>query len=62
MRTKALDIGAADAFVRDARVEFAAEYVAPAIKANALYGGRYPLFTALASSTDVIAAPMSPPV
>ena len=48
VRAKALRIGAADAFVRDAKVEFADEYVAPAIKANALYGGKYPLFTALA--------------
>jgi argininosuccinate synthase len=47
VRKKALKIGAADAFVRDAKAEFAAEYVAPAIKANALYGGKYPLFTAL---------------
>jgi argininosuccinate synthase len=47
VRSKALDIGAADAFVWDARSEFAEEYVAPAIKANALYGGKYPLFTAL---------------
>jgi argininosuccinate synthase len=47
VRSKALDIGAADAFVRDAKAEFAREYVAPAIKANALYGGKYPLFTAL---------------
>jgi len=48
VRAKALRIGAADAFVRDAKAEFAEEYVAPAIKANALYGGKYPLFTALA--------------
>jgi argininosuccinate synthase len=48
VRAKALRIGAADAFVRDAKAEFADEYVAPAIKANALYGGKYPLFTALA--------------
>jgi argininosuccinate synthase len=47
VRAKALDIGAADAFVRDAKEEFVREYVAPAIKANALYGGKYPLFTAL---------------
>ncbi|MBA2441827.1 MAG: argininosuccinate synthase [Rubrobacter sp.] len=47
VKVKALEIGAADAFVRDAREEFVEEYVAPAIKANALYGGRYPLFTAL---------------
>jgi argininosuccinate synthase len=47
VKTKALKIGAAGAFVRDAKAEFAEEYVAPAIKANALYGGKYPLFTAL---------------
>jgi len=47
VKAKALEIGAADAFVRDARAEFVGEYVAPAIKANALYGGKYPLFTAL---------------
>jgi len=47
VKAKALEIGATDAFVRDARAEFAGEYVAPAIRANALYGGKYPLFTAL---------------
>ncbi len=47
VKAKALAIGAIDAFVRDARAEFAGEYVAPAIRANALYGGKYPLFTAL---------------
>lgn len=47
VKEKALKIGAADAFVEDARTEFVEEYVAPAIKANALYGGKYPLFTAL---------------
>src|ERR687891_219662 len=47
VKAKALQIGAAEAFVRDTRTEFAEEYVAPAIKANALYGGKYPLFTAL---------------
>ena len=44
---KARDLGAVDAIVADAREEFAREYVAPAIRANALYGGGYPLFTAL---------------
>src|SRR3954452_14882120 len=44
---KARDLGAVDAIVVDAREEFAEEYVLPAIKANALYGGGYPLFTAL---------------
>ncbi len=47
VRAKALKIGATDAFVRDAKEEFVQDYVAPAIKANALYGGKYPLFTAL---------------
>jgi argininosuccinate synthase len=44
---KARQIGAVECHVVDAREEFAAEYLAPAIKANALYGGGYPLFTAL---------------
>src|ERR687896_1046903 len=47
VRGKALDLGAVDCFVVDAREEFAERYVLPAIKANALYGGGYPLFTAL---------------
>jgi argininosuccinate synthase len=47
VRGKALDLGALDCQVVDAREEFAREYVLPAIKANALYGGGYPLFTAL---------------
>jgi argininosuccinate synthase len=45
---KARDLGAVDTIVEDARNEFAHDYVLPAIKANALYGGGYPLFTALA--------------
>jgi argininosuccinate synthase len=44
---KAKQLGALDCHVVDAREEFARDYVAPAIKANALYGGGYPLFTAL---------------
>jgi len=44
---KARALGAIDCHVADAREEFAREYVSPAIKANALYGGGYPLFTAL---------------
>src|SRR5438874_780693 len=44
---KARQLGAVDCHVVDAREEFAREYVLPAIKANALYGGGYPLFTAL---------------
>ena len=44
---KARDLGAVDAILADAREEFVRDYVFPAIKANALYGGGYPLFTAL---------------
>jgi argininosuccinate synthase len=44
---KAKRLGAVECHVVDAREEFAASYIAPAIKANALYGGGYPLFTAL---------------
>ena len=47
VRGKALDLGALACEVVDAREEFARDYVLPAIKANALYGGGYPLFTAL---------------
>jgi argininosuccinate synthase len=47
IRGKALKLGALECHVVDAREEFAAEYLVPAIKANALYGGGYPLFTAL---------------
>ena len=47
VRDKALRLGALDCFVVDAKEEFAHAYVLPAIKANALYGGGYPLFTAL---------------
>ncbi|MFM8793160.1 MAG: argininosuccinate synthase domain-containing protein, partial [Solirubrobacterales bacterium] len=44
---KARDLGAVETVVIDAREEFARDYVLPAIKANALYGGGYPLFTSL---------------
>jgi argininosuccinate synthase len=44
---KAERLGAVEAHVVDAREEFAAEYLVPAIKANAIYGLGYPLFTAL---------------
>jgi len=45
---KARDMGAIETVVVDAREEFVSDYVVPAIKANALYGGGYPLFTSLA--------------
>ena len=44
---KARDLGAVETFVIDAREEFAREYVLRAIRANGIYGGGYPLFTAL---------------
>ncbi len=44
---KAKAMGALETVVIDAREEFAEDYVLPSIKANALYGGGYPLFTAL---------------
>jgi len=47
VRQRALDCGAVEAVVIDAKDEFADEYVVPAIKANALYQKRYPLVSAL---------------
>ncbi|MER6397473.1 argininosuccinate synthase [Kitasatospora sp. NBC_01246] len=47
IRQRALDCGAVEAEVADARDEFADEYCLPAIKANALYQGQYPLVSAL---------------
>ncbi len=44
---KARQLGAVDTYVVDAREEFAQDFVMPAIKANAIYGLGYPLFTAL---------------
>jgi argininosuccinate synthase len=47
VRRKALDLGAVASLVVDAKEEFARDYVAPAIRANARYQGGYPLFTSL---------------
>jgi argininosuccinate synthase len=47
VRGKAMQLGALDCRVVDAREQFALQYVVPAIKANAVYGLGYPLFTAL---------------
>ncbi|MCX5117331.1 argininosuccinate synthase [Micromonospora sp. NBC_00362] len=47
IRQRALDCGAAESEVVDARDEFAADYCLPAIRANALYMDRYPLVSAL---------------
>ncbi|NED98468.1 argininosuccinate synthase [Phytoactinopolyspora alkaliphila] len=47
IRKRALACGAVEAYVADARDEFADEYCLPALKANALYMDRYPLVSAL---------------
>src|SRR5881397_100961 len=47
IRQRALDCGAVEAVVVDARAEYADGYCLPALKANALYMGRYPLVSAL---------------
>ena len=47
IEAKARQLGAVECHVVDARERFAAEFLAPAIKANAVYGNGYPLFTAL---------------
>lgn len=47
IRQRALDCGAVEAYVADAREEFATEYCMPALKANGMYQKRYPLVSAL---------------
>ena len=48
IRQKALDAGASHSLVEDLIEPFVEEFAFPAIRANALYEGRYPLSTALA--------------
>jgi argininosuccinate synthase len=47
VRQRALDCGAVESLVVDAKDEFADEYIVPALRANALYQKRYPLVSAL---------------
>ncbi|MEB3024009.1 argininosuccinate synthase [[Mycobacterium] crassicus] len=47
VRQRAIDCGAVEAVVVDARDEFADDYCLPTIKANALYMDRYPLVSAI---------------
>ncbi|MDE0573256.1 argininosuccinate synthase [Demequina sp. B12] len=47
IRQRALDCGAVEAYVADARDEFAEEYCMPALKANGLYQDKYPLVSGL---------------
>jgi argininosuccinate synthase len=48
IREKALKLGAVKAVVADAKKAFIEDFVFPALKANAMYQGQYPLATALA--------------
>jgi argininosuccinate synthase len=47
IRQRAIVAGAAEVVVADVRQEFARDFVAPAIRANALYEGKYPLISSL---------------
>ncbi|MDR0950301.1 MAG: argininosuccinate synthase [Candidatus Ancillula sp.] len=47
IRNRAIACGAKDAYVVDCRAEFAKDYCFPAIRANAMYEGQYPLVSAL---------------
>ena len=47
LRRRALDAGAADAVIIDAKDEFCRDFVLPALAANALYEEKYPLVSAL---------------
>jgi argininosuccinate synthase len=48
IRQKALKVGAVEAIVADARDTFVRDFVFPALQADAIYEGEYPLATALA--------------
>jgi argininosuccinate synthase len=47
IRQRGLDCGAVESVVVDAKDEFADDFIAPALKANAMYMGKYPLVSAL---------------
>ena len=47
IKQRALAAGASEAIVLDLREEFANDFVAPALKANAKYEGKYPLISSL---------------
>jgi argininosuccinate synthase len=47
VKERALAAGAIDAAVVDVRHEYASDFVAPALKANAKYEGKYPLISSL---------------
>ncbi|WP_175074500.1 argininosuccinate synthase [Terribacillus sp. AE2B 122] len=47
VQEKALQVGAIKSYTVDAKAAYAEEYVLPALKANLLYEGKYPLVSAL---------------
>lgn len=47
VRQKALNVGAAESYIIDAKEKFAHEFILPSLYANALYEGVYPLSAAL---------------
>jgi len=47
-RKKAVEVGASNVYVEDLRREFVTDYIFPAIKAGAIYEGRYLLGTSIA--------------
>src|SRR5271157_3896870 len=48
LKAKALRTGASKCYIIDAKKEFVTDYIFPAVKAEALYEGRYLLGTSLA--------------
>ena len=47
IRQKALDAGAVKAVIKDAKERFVTDFIFPALQADAIYEGQYPLATAL---------------
>ena len=47
IKTKAINSGAKKIVVKDLRSEFVQDFILPALKANALYEGQYPMATSL---------------
>ncbi len=47
IKNKALNVGAINAYILDAKEMLAKDYLLPALKANCLYEGKYPLSSAL---------------
>jgi hypothetical protein len=63
IKERALACGAVESYIVDARDEFANEYCMPALQANAMYEGVYPLVSAISTAVDHQASgSCSPPV